>query len=303
MSARWEETQRERSSLFMLLWLIYIARFLGRGIARLILIPVVAYFLVTGGATRRASENYLRRILGRAPRLPEIARHFHTFAGCALDRLLLMAGKARGIELKMNYTERAWEIRNSGKGCLMFSAHIGSLEAIRAKGALEQHLPLRVVMDRQHGRMYTTLLERMRPEMAGFVLDAADRGPTLVLRMKQSLDEGKIVVMMADRSRDGEPMVDVEFLGSRTQLPASPWIMAGTLGVPVLMGIVIYRDGHYEGYLEEFADRITLTRGQRMEAAQKYAQQFAQRMEHFLRKAPYNWFNYYDFWPHDTAPH
>lgn len=302
MTTAWEEAQRERSSVFMLSLLVGIARFLGRRIARLSLIPVVAYFLLTTGIARRASRDYLRRVLPQPPGWFDLARHFYAFAGCALDRLILIGGETHGIDLKMNYTPRAWELRNSGKGCLMFSAHVGSLEAIRAKGALEQHLPLRVVMDRQHGRMYTGLLEKMRPEMAGFVIDAGERGPELVLRMKQSLDEGKLVVMMADRSRQGEPLVEVDFLGGRARLPASPWIMAGVLGVPVLLAFVLYRDGRYQGYVEDFSERVQLQRGQRMVSAQEYAQRYAQRIEQHLRAAPYNWFNFYDFWPHAAPP-
>lgn len=303
MSTEWETTSRERSTLFMLRWLVAATRLLGRRLTRWVLIPTVLYFICFAAAARQSSRDYLRRVLPRSPTLWDVARHFHTFASCALDRVVLLGGKTGGIRVNMHYTPRARAIRTSGKGCLLLMAHVGSFEAIRAKGVIEFQLPLRIVMDREHGRMYTNILEKIRPELKNFVLDSSQRGPALVLKIKQALDEQNMVCIMADRPRAGEPQVTVDFLGGRANLPASPWIMAGVLNVPVMIGFVLYRNGGYESYIEDFADAVTLDRGRRLESAQAYAQRYAERMEHYVRNAPYNWFNFYDFWAQETLPH
>ena len=49
MSGNWEQ-QEERSNPLMLRLLLWIAHALGRRTARLLLYPIVGYFLVTGGA-------------------------------------------------------------------------------------------------------------------------------------------------------------------------------------------------------------------------------------------------------------
>src|SRR3546814_14487253 len=59
--------------------------------------------------------------------------------------------------------------------------------------------------------------------------------------------EGSMVGMMADRAREGERTATVDFLGGKAQLPVAPWIMAGVLGVPVVIAFGLYRGGnHYE---------------------------------------------------------
>ena len=64
----------------------------------------------------------------------------------------------------------------------------------------------------------------------------------------------------------------------------------------------IYRGGkRYDLHFEPFADEITLPRGQREEALQQVMQRFADRLADHARSAPYNWFNFYDFWQTDTA--
>ena len=43
-------------------------------------------------------------------------------------------------------------------------------------------------------------------------------------------------------------------------------------------------------------DRIEAPRATREQALEKHAQYYANRLAHYARKAPYNWFNFYDYW-------
>jgi predicted LPLAT superfamily acyltransferase len=52
----------------------------------------------------------------------------------------------------------------------------------------------------------------------------------------------------------------------------------------------------YELYAEPFAERIELPRGKRQEALEEYVARYAARLEHYVRSAELNWFNFYDFW-------
>src|SRR3546814_5367306 len=109
--------------------------------------------------------------------------------------------------------------------------------------------------------------------------------------------EGSMVGMMADRAREGERTATVDFLGGKAQLPVAPWIMAGVLGVPVVIAFGLYRGGnHYEAHLELIAEKVVLPRAHRDAALQEYAQRYADRLAHYAREAPYNGFNFYDFW-------
>ncbi|TJY58300.1 lipid A biosynthesis acyltransferase [Sinimarinibacterium sp. CAU 1509] len=296
MSADWER-QNERASGFMLQLLVTIARYLGRSVARLILWPSVAYFLLTAREQRRASRAYLRRVLGRAPSLRDLWRHFHTFGICALDRVFLLAGVSNAIRVQVHRDAAGYALTRGSGGCVVLLAHVGSFETIRVEGSVEHRLPLSVVMDRAHGRMYSTLLERLNPEIAARIIDASARGPDLVLKMKAALERGDLVCLMADRARAGEPTVGVELFGATAQLPLAPWVIASALKVPVVMGLGLYRgNGQYDAYIEGLAERVSLDRRDRAASAQAYAQAYANRLQAHLQSAPYNWANFYDFW-------
>lgn len=299
-AASWED-QRERSNPFWVGWLAWIARHVGRQPARWILAPTVLYFLCFGSSgARRCSRHYLRRVLQRPPRLRDVARHFHTFAACTLDRVLLLGGRLDALQIAVHRDAHVRAFIESRRGCVLLLAHVGSFESIRALGGSGEPLPLRVVLDRAHGQVLTGLLERLNPALSARVIDAGERGPALVLALREAVAAGDTVCLMADRAHAGEPSVPITLLGAQAQLPAAPWILAGVLGVPVLIAFSLYRGGaRYDAYCELFAERIELPRAQRSSALAVCAQAYAARLEHYLREAPYNWFNFYPFWEED----
>src|SRR5580698_3533062 len=83
-------TRRERGTVPLIRLMVWITLRLGRPTARLFLVPVCAYFLLCAPRSRRASYEWLSRVLGRPPRPSDVWRHFWCFGICILDRVLLL---------------------------------------------------------------------------------------------------------------------------------------------------------------------------------------------------------------------
>jgi predicted LPLAT superfamily acyltransferase len=65
----------------------------------------------------------------------------------------------------------------------------------------------------------------------------------------------------------------------------------------VLLTFGLYQaPNRYDLFCEPFAERLELPRAGREEALEALAQRFAQRLEDYVRRAPYAWFNFYRFW-------
>jgi len=271
-------------------------RLLGRRAVYCLLHPIVLYYLLVKPVPRRASCEYLRRVAG-TPRVSwiKVYRHLLCFAGCTLDRYLFVAGRTRGLRVSIHghhYLERA---AREGRGALLLGAHLGSFEAMRAASAIS-HVRISVVADFRGSRMLSGMLERLNPALSEEVIPVGD-GFETVLRIKERIDAGEFVALLADRASPGERAIPVSFLGAPARFPVGPYLLAATLACPVLLTFGIRKTpNRYEVHCEPFANQITLPRRRRDAGLPSLVQRYAERLEHYCQMAPDNWFNFFDYW-------
>ena len=66
---------------------------------------------------------------------------------------------------------------------------------------------------------------------------------------------------------------------------------------PIILFFGLYRGGNrYEIHFEKLFEGVTLNRDRRAAEIQNWTQRYVDRLEHYTRLAPYNWFNFYPFW-------
>lgn len=296
MSVDWKR-RPEGGGRFAIRLFVAIARGAGRVLARPLLYPITLYFLLRRGPERRASIAFLDRALGRPARWLDGARHVHTFASTILDRLFLLDGREGVFHIDVTGLDALAARVDEGRGALLFGSHLGSFEVMRVLSRRRPGLKLRVVLDKAHSRALTQMLDALAPDIAAGVIDASQDGPALMLQIQQAASEGALVALLVDRSLPGQPSLQAPFFGTPAPFPRAPWQMAAVLNLPVVLGFGLYRGGNrYELAFEPFCDRIDLPRGRRDEALEALIRGYAARLEHHARRAPYNWFNFYDFW-------
>jgi predicted LPLAT superfamily acyltransferase len=156
---------------------------------------------------------------------------------------------------------------------------------------------IRVVLDKAHGAAMTQLLDALNPEIAATVIDASQDGPSIMLAIQQAASQGALIALLVDRTQPGEAAVQAPFLGAPAEFPVAPWLVAAVLKLPVTLGFGLYRGGNrYELMFETFSEGLDIPRRERAAAVPALIRRYAARLEHYVRAAPYNWFNFYDFW-------
>src|SRR5207342_3937765 len=108
---------------------------------------------------------------------------------------------------------------------------------------------------------------------------------------------GHLVALLVDRVQAGDTAERVPFFGNDAPFPRAPWLIASVLRVPVVLAFGLYRGGNrYDLAFESFSDGLHIPRAERASALTSLIQRYATRLEHYARLAPFNWFNFYDFW-------
>jgi predicted LPLAT superfamily acyltransferase len=299
MSEHWQ-SRPEGGGRFAL-WLIRnIALYGGRRLGRLFLYPITLYFFLRRAPERAASRAYLTRVFGRRASAWQVMRHIHCFAATIMDRIFLLAHGEKPFEIETIGLEMLDERLAQGRGVLLFGSHQGSFEALRAIGARRPDMPLRVLLDKQKTPAMTELLEALAPEVGACVIDASQDGTSITLAIAEACHKGALVALLADRGRSHEALRHAPFLGQNAPFPVGPWLLAHSLKVPVVLCFGLYLGGRrYRLVFEPLADQVEIPRHNRGPALDALIARYAQRLEHYVHVAPYNWFNFYDFWQQD----
>jgi predicted LPLAT superfamily acyltransferase len=288
MKATWL-AQPERGSMLAIELITWITFKFGPHAGSALLYPISLYFALFSPRARKASAEYLTRIHGRRARFADVLRHYRVFAATIHDRLYLLSGRLDRFDIDVRGEDALDRALAKGRGCILLGSHLGSFEILRALGRSRKKLDINVVMHLDNSEKVNRVFDRLNPEFAQRVIPPGK--PESLLRVKECLERNEIAGILGDRVFDRGRSTGCMFLGKPARFPTGPLRVAAILGVPVVLFFGLHRgEGHYEVVFEPFYEKLETAE---VDAGVK---RYAGRLEHFARRAPYNWFNFYDFW-------
>lgn len=285
----------ERSNRTMLRFMTWISLRLGRQPARCVLAGISLYFLIFAPAAKAASRDYLRRVLGREPGAADLFRHFHSFASTVHDRVFLLNGRFDLFELEVHGEDVIKAVLGAGRGAFLMGAHMGSFEVARAVGRRQPGLRVGMVMYEDNARKINAALAAINPAAGQEIIPLGQVDS--MLRVQAALDDGMVLGVLGDRTLGGDTTLNVPFLGAEAAFPLGPMRLAAMLKRPVLFMSGLYLGGNrYAIHFERLADFSAVDRAQRSAAIEAAVAAYAGSLERHCRAAPFNWFNFFDFW-------
>ncbi|MDR2154339.1 MAG: acyl-CoA synthetase [Burkholderiaceae bacterium] len=298
-SSHWKN-RPERSFAPVVRFMVWLSLTLGRRASRLVLHLIVLYFLFFAPAARRASKDYLRRALGRRLSVRDGYRHVLGFASMIHDRVYWLSGRTDLFDVTITGDQGVIELAASGRGIVFLGAHFGSFEALRALG--ERHaFDVKMLMYPDNARLITTALAAIDPRMLDKIIVLGQ--PESILRVRDHLATGGAVGILGDRALADDKSRALPFLGGTALFPTSPLRLAAMLRAPVVFMAGSYLGGNrYHLSFAPVADFAEVTAGQKDACIDQALQRYTALLEQHCLQAPYNWFNFYDFWKPAPKP-
>lgn len=294
MKAGWTR-EPERGSLFLIRFIGWLAKSLGRSVTRLLLHPITLYFLIINRRARAASLAYLSQLNAGSSGWAGVYSHIWCFAATILDRVFFLTDCLDEFDIDIHNADALSKHLDQGRGCIMLGAHLGSFEAMRCLAVTQANIKLKILMYPENSQRINSVINALNPELAAKIIPLGH--PETMLEVKEWLDQGGAIGILGDRVSLGEKVVSVDFLGRPADFPQGPLILAAVTGAPVIMFTALYRGGRrYDIYFHELSESLKTSRKSRETDIARLLQDYADQLTIWTRMAPYNWFNFYDFW-------
>ncbi len=158
-----------------------------------------------------------------------------------------------------------------------------------------------IVRYQAEGDPYAELLATSKSPYAPSIIALNAENDMASMKVVRALREGAVVAFLADRPVD-ERVVRVPFLAGEIDLPLGPWLVASLARVPVI-ALSCFKEGPFAYRLlvaEPFDVTVKDRRNREAELSQ-HARVFAGQLEGWVRRYPYQFYNFHDVWDPDGA--
>ncbi|MEN8190348.1 MAG: lysophospholipid acyltransferase family protein, partial [Thermodesulfobacteriota bacterium] len=220
-------------------------------------------------------------------------RVLRSFASVLLDSYWLGINPKARLENQWVNIEPLMEICKAGKGAVLVSAHVGNWQtSLNVLDSLPVKMNLLAQPDQVEIEQY---LGADRKGCPFEIIDSSDPFGGMI-GATNALMRGELVNIMADRYLGGTSAT-VDFLGTPVRLPTAAYHLAATVGVPVIIFLTAKtgRDT-FEVRVWKIMKPQNAARENRRAMLDRYALDFSQTLEKYVRNYPYQWYNFFDFW-------
>ncbi|HIJ78968.1 MAG: lysophospholipid acyltransferase family protein [Desulfobulbaceae bacterium] len=277
--------------------IFYLAmRLFGQRGGYILLWPVIFSYVLCSRKIKQLSGPYLRRRFpehGFVRRWRDTLKNLIAFGRVLVDRGW-MGVSGEDLQGEIVGYEKLVALAEQGKGVVLLTAHVGNWQTAFAHlGDLP--VPVHALMRYDQQAVAKHYFD-LRGKERSFAIINSDGPLGGVVEATAALQRGEMVTIMGDRLEGGS-FVTVDFLGDAVRLPATAYVLAACVGAPVVV-VLAAKTGRKNFQLRVWGvwhPRYE-NRGERAEMLRESGLKFVKILDNYLRKYPYQWYNFYDFW-------
>jgi predicted LPLAT superfamily acyltransferase len=259
---------------------------------------VCLYYLIFD---RQAVSSAMPYISRRFPDSGLLTRNFHTYrlfisqGRQLVDRLAAVVSKKQLFDIKLKgYDELLALFQKSDHGVILLTSHFGNWQiALTSLNKLGKRVYL-LMREEENPAVRNSL--NVGNEKGDIRIISPERAFGGVIEIMNVLRRGHVVSIMGDRSY-GAKAFKIDFLGEKALFPFSAFAIAAAAECPVVI-LLAAKDSAY-GYSVDVTNILVpccKSSRKRNEQLMPWVQEYANILEKFIQKYPYQCFLFHDIW-------
>lgn len=265
-------------------------RILGLRFSYFICYFVAAYFILFSGKHRRALVKFYREGFNysKSKSIRTAAKTFYKFGQILIDRIALKTKRKKQFTHSFDNEKALVELYELGQGGFLMSAHIGNWE--NAGDLIGERITSKInilMLDAEVEKIKGIM--EANTEKSKFNLITLKDDMSHLILIYQALKRNELVALHADRILDKSKTYSIPFLNQTAKFPSGPFIMAHKFKVPITFVFALKTTRTH--YALNATDLIHSAN-----SPEELAEKYVNRLEEMVKKAPDQWFNFYDFY-------
>jgi predicted LPLAT superfamily acyltransferase len=271
---------------------LFLIQKLGIKSAYLLLYFVAFYYLLFSVKGTKAIHYYYHKRLGYGSLNSyfKVYHNYYSFGKTIIDKFAIASGMKDKFTYDFEGEHKIKNILKQKKGGILISAHVGNFEIAEFFFSRVDEDATRinlVTTDGEHQAIKKYLESVSLKTNMKFIIVKDDMSH--VFEINNALRNNELICFTGDRYFEGSKTLSGDLLGKSTKFPAGAFLIGSRLNVPVIfLYIMKETNRHYHFYAEEAVFK--------KRDAQDLLKQYTKSIEKILKKYPYQWFNYFDFW-------
>lgn len=272
---------------------VYCIKKLGIRAAYSVLVFVAFYYFVAYPTSFKAMFTYFRyrQQFSFFKAIFAVYKSYFTFGQVLIDKIAISAGLRKKFTFDFDGIDILKQLLSEGKGGILISAHIGNFEiAEKFFADIDFNCQIHIVtVDQEHSviKQYLESITNQKPNVQ-FIYVKEDLSH--IFEINNALSKNHLICFTGDRYFEHSKTMQATLLGKDAHFPAGTFMLASRLKTPVAFVYVMKEPNlHYHLYTRrapEFKHRD----------AQAVLNSYTASVSQMLKKYPYQWFNYFNFW-------
>ena len=145
---------------------------------------------------------------------------------------------------------------------------------------------------------FNRLLAQLNPDSQVNLMQVTELSAATAVLLAEKVARGEFVAIAGDRIPvTPKPRVAMaEFFGAPAPFPVGPYILASCCNARCFCSSACAAAALRKFTSSYFASRFICRAGSASARLPMLAAEYALRLEHYCRRAPLQWFNFYEFW-------